>query len=91
MADLPEIYGVGVTIHPNEFPRISGIEIYKQSSMPVLSGLAFGYERRKKAIVMTNRGYANVLHDSKKIALTDIGHAVNLNQNNPNNLIYQLI
>jgi hypothetical protein len=86
-----EIYGVGITNNPDQFPRLAGVSIEKQSSMPVLSGLAFGYERRKKAIVMTNRGYANVIHDSKKIALTDIGHAVNLNQNNPNNLIYQLI
>jgi hypothetical protein len=91
MADLPEIYGAGITLHPDQFPRIAGVSIEKQLSMPIISGLAFGYERRKKHIVITDRGFATLVHDNKKLAMTDLGQCVNLNPNNPNNLIYQVI
>lgn len=91
MADLPEIYGTGITLHPDQFPRIVGVEIYKQSSMPVVSGLAFSYEIKKKPIVITDRGFGALIHDNKRLAMTDLGQCVNLNQGNPNNMFYQII
>lgn len=91
MADLPEIYGVDVTIHPNQFPRIAGISIQKQSSMPVISAVSIRFEKLKKPIAITDRGFAGIVSDARKIAQTDEGLAVNLNPNNPKNVFYQLI
>lgn len=91
MADLPEIYGAGIALHPDQFPRIVGVEIYKQSSMPVISAVSFSYEIKKKPIVITDRGFGTLIRDNKKLAITDIGQCINLNQGNVNNMFYQII
>ena len=86
-----EIYGIGVTLHPEQFPRVTGVEIYMQPLMPIISGVGITFERKKKPIIMTDRGALLLYTDSKTIATTEKGMALNLNQNNPNNLIYQTI
>lgn len=87
---LPEIFGVELRNQGN-YPLFSGIEIQKQSSLPVLSGLEFSYQFPFKRIAITNKGYSELIHDSKKMARTQKGFAVNLNPSNSANVFYQLI
>ena len=87
---LPEIAGIGFLQQPN-YPIINGIGIEKQPSLPVINGIDIAFSYPYKGNVFTNKGFAFLISDSKKIALTDRGLAVNLNPFNFSNRFYQLI
>lgn len=81
-----EIQGIGIKFQP-DYPIISGVSIEKQGSYPLINGVGIEMARNKKYQVFVD-GVFSLLHMDGKVATTDKGLAVNLNQSNKFNLFY---